>query len=128
MIIIIQANLDMTDSMRPGKLVRHMQNLSYTYDTYVICMGLGPSISSVIVKSPSYSGPSHPRLPVSVILILILIILILIITIIIIIVVVVVFHFHAKNATWNICHLANILCVLSLHSICTRHAVLTMGN
>ena len=28
----IQVNLDMTDSMGPGKLVRHMQNLSYTYD------------------------------------------------------------------------------------------------
>ena len=40
----------MTDSMGPGKLVRHMQNTSYTYDTYLICMGLGPSISSVIDK------------------------------------------------------------------------------
>ena len=60
----IQANLDMTDSMGPGKLVRHMQNLSYTYDTYLICMGLGPSISSVIAKSLSYSGPSYPSSPV----------------------------------------------------------------
>ena len=25
----------MTDSMGPGKLVRHMQNLSYTYDEYL---------------------------------------------------------------------------------------------
>ena len=25
-------NSDMTDSMGPGKLVRHMQNSSYTYD------------------------------------------------------------------------------------------------
>ena len=58
--IIIQANLDMTDSMEPGKLVRHLQNLSYTYDTYLICMGLGPSISSVIDKGPSYSGLSYP--------------------------------------------------------------------
>ena len=28
----------MTDSMGPGKLVRHMQNPSCTYDTYFICM------------------------------------------------------------------------------------------
>ena len=35
----VQVNLDMTDSVGPGKLVRHMQNLSYTYDTYLICMG-----------------------------------------------------------------------------------------
>ena len=27
-------------------------------------MGLGPSISSVIAKSPSYSGPSYPSSPV----------------------------------------------------------------
>ena len=53
-------NLDKTDSMGPGKLVRHMQNLSYTYDEYLICIGLGPSISSVICKDPSYSGPSYP--------------------------------------------------------------------
>ena len=46
----VQVNLDMTDSMGPGKLVCHMQNLSYTYDTYLICMGLGPSILSVIDK------------------------------------------------------------------------------
>ena len=46
----IQVNLDMTDSMGPGKLVRHMQNPSYTYDEYLICIGLGPSISSVICK------------------------------------------------------------------------------
>ena len=60
----IQVNLDMTDSMGPEILVRHMQNLSYTYDTYLICMGLGPSISSVIDKNPSYSGPSYPSSPV----------------------------------------------------------------
>ena len=30
------------------KLVRHMQNPSYTYDEYLISIGLGPSISSVI--------------------------------------------------------------------------------
>ena len=35
-------------------------NPSYAYDTYLICMGLGPSILSVIDKSPSYSGPSYP--------------------------------------------------------------------
>ena len=28
----VQVNLDMTDSMGPGKLVRHMQNPSYAYD------------------------------------------------------------------------------------------------
>ena len=60
----IQVNLDMTDSMGPGKMVRHMQNLSHTYDEYLICIGLGPSISSVICKNPSYSGPSYPSLPV----------------------------------------------------------------
>ena len=54
----------MTDSMGPGKLVRHMQNPSYTYDKYLICIGLGPSISSVICKNPSYSGPSYPSSPV----------------------------------------------------------------
>ena len=62
--ISIQVNLDMTDSMGPGKLVRHMQNPSYTYDTYLICMGLGPSVSSVIDKNLSYSGPSYPSSPV----------------------------------------------------------------
>ena len=64
----VQANLDMTDSMGPGKLVRHTQNPSYTYDEYLICMGLGPSISSVICKNPSYSGPSYPSSPVQPIL------------------------------------------------------------
>ena len=61
---MIQVNLDIMDSMGPGKFVHHMQNLSYTYDTYLICMGLGPSISSVIDKSLSYSGPSYPSSPV----------------------------------------------------------------
>ena len=60
----LQVNLDMTDSMGPGKLVRHMQNPSYTYDEYLICIVLGPSISSVICKNPSYSGPSYPSSPV----------------------------------------------------------------
>ena len=60
----IQVNLNMTDSMGPGKLVRHMQNPSYTYDEYLICIGLGPSISSVICKNLSYSGPSYPSSPV----------------------------------------------------------------
>ena len=54
----------MTDSMGPEKLVRHMQNLSYTYDEYLICIGRGPSILSVICKNPSYSGPSYPSSPV----------------------------------------------------------------
>ena len=62
--LCIQVNLDMTDSMGPGKLVCHMQNLSYTYEEYLICIGLGPSISSVICKKPSYSGPSYPSSPV----------------------------------------------------------------
>ena len=61
---ILQVNLDMTDSMGPGKLVRHMQNPLYTYDEYLICIGLGPSISSVICKNLLYSGPSYPSSPV----------------------------------------------------------------
>ena len=61
---VIQVNLDMTDSMGPGKLVRHMQNPSYTYDEYSICIRLGPSISSVICKNLSFSGPSYPSSPV----------------------------------------------------------------
>ena len=48
----------------PGKLVRHMQNLLYTYDAYLICIGLGQSISSVICKNLSYSRPSYPSSPV----------------------------------------------------------------
>ena len=56
--------LDMTDAMGPGKLARHMQNLLYTYDEYLICIGLGPSISSVICKHPSYSSPSNASSPV----------------------------------------------------------------
>ena len=61
---ILQVNLDMTESMGPGKLVRHMQNPSYTYDKYLICSGLGPSILSVICKNSSYSGPSYQSSPV----------------------------------------------------------------
>ena len=61
---VIQVNLDMMDSMGPEKLVRHIQNPLYTYDEYLICIGLGPSISSVICKNPSYSGPSYPSSPV----------------------------------------------------------------
>ena len=34
-----------------------MQNPSYTYDENLICIGLGPSISSVICNNPLYSGP-----------------------------------------------------------------------
>ena len=59
----LQVNLDMTDSMGQGKLVRHMQNPSYTYDEYLICIGLGPSILSVICKNLLYSGPSYPSSP-----------------------------------------------------------------
>ena len=61
---VIQVNLDMTDSMGQGKLVRHMQNPSCTYDEYLICIGLGPNISYVICENPSYSGPSYPSSPV----------------------------------------------------------------
>ena len=60
----VQGNLDMKDSMGPGKLVRHMQNPSYTYDECLICIGLGPRILSVICKNSSYSGPSYPSSPV----------------------------------------------------------------
>ena len=54
----------MTDSMGPGNMVRHMQNLSYTYDECLICIRLGPSILSVICKNLLYSGPSYPSSPV----------------------------------------------------------------
>ena len=54
----------MTDSIGLGKLVRHMQDPSYAYDTYLICMGLGPCISSVIDKSLLYTGPSYQGSPV----------------------------------------------------------------
>ena len=40
-VVVIQVNLDMTDSVGPGKLVRHMQNPSYAYD------GLSPSYAIV---------------------------------------------------------------------------------
>ena len=63
-IMIYRRTWNMTDSMGPGELVSHMQNLPYTYDTYLICMGLEQSISSVIAKCPSYSGPSYPSSPV----------------------------------------------------------------
>ena len=56
--------MDMMYSIGPGKLVRHMQNPSYTYDKYLICIGLGPSILSVICENPMYSGPSYPSSPV----------------------------------------------------------------
>ena len=54
-----RGELAYTDSMGPGRLIRHMQSPSYTCDTYLICIGLGPSISSVIAKSPAYSGPLY---------------------------------------------------------------------
>ena len=85
MIMIIQANLDMTDSMALGKLLRHMRNPSYSYDTYLIRMGLGPSISSVIGKSPSYSGPSYPSSPVIIIMIIMVVIMMMMVIIIMII-------------------------------------------
>ena len=44
---VVQVNLDMTDSVGPGKLVRHMRNPSYAYDglslwyasVYLIALG-----------------------------------------------------------------------------------------
>ena len=54
----IQVNLDMTDSMGPGQLVCHMQNPSYTYDEYLICIRLGPNISVVqwsVISKFTYS-------------------------------------------------------------------------
>ena len=48
-------------------------------------MGLGPSISSVIAKSPSYSGPSYPSSPVLLLMIIIIIMIIMIIIIMIMI-------------------------------------------
>ena len=41
--VMVQANSDMTDSVGPGKLVRHMQSPSYAYDR------LSPSYASVYV-------------------------------------------------------------------------------
>ena len=41
--MVIQVNSDMTDSVGPGKLVRHMQNPSYAYDR------LSPSYASMHV-------------------------------------------------------------------------------
>ena len=61
---LIQVNLHVTDSMGPVKLVCHMQSPSYTYDTYLICMELGSSVSSVIALRPAYSGPSYASSPV----------------------------------------------------------------
>ena len=65
-VVVIQANLHMTDSMGPGKLVHHTQSPLYTYETDIsfICMELGPSISSVIAKSLAYSDPPYASLPV----------------------------------------------------------------
>ena len=40
--------------------------LSYAKSVeYLICIGLGPSILSIICKNPSYSGPSYPSSLVS---------------------------------------------------------------
>ena len=39
-------------------------SLSYTYDTYLICMGLGPNMLSVIAKSLAYKSTSYASLPV----------------------------------------------------------------
>ena len=60
----IQVNLYMMDSMGPGKLDHHLQNLLYTYNEYLIYIGLGPIIASVICKNLSYSGLSYPSSPV----------------------------------------------------------------
>ena len=45
-----------------GLNVTRKNGLSYEY---LICIRLGSSISSVICKNPSYSGPSYPSSPVS---------------------------------------------------------------
>ena len=46
-------------------LYRHMESgLRMVQYTYLICMGVGPSILSVIAKSLAYSGPSYPSSPV----------------------------------------------------------------
>ena len=42
----------------------YAKSVVYIYDEYLICIRLGPSISSVICKNPSYSGPSYPSSPV----------------------------------------------------------------
>ena len=52
------------DGLNGTRKIGHMHNPSYTYDEYLICIGLGPSISSVICKNLSYSGPSYPSSPV----------------------------------------------------------------
>ena len=38
----------------------YAKSVIYIYDTYLICMELGPCISFVIAKSLSYSGLSYP--------------------------------------------------------------------
>ena len=61
---VLQANLDMTASMRPGKLVRHMQNLSYTYMTHTWYMqGTGTKHIGCHSQKFVYSGPSYPSSP-----------------------------------------------------------------
>ena len=57
--IFRQTCIGQTLGMGPGNWVRHMQSLSYTYDTYLICMGLGPSISSVIAKNVQRIAVRH---------------------------------------------------------------------
>ena len=86
--VAVQVNLDMTDSMGPGKLVRHMQNPSYTYDEYLICIELGPSKLSVICKNLSYSGPSYPSSPVVVVKLIVVVHVVVELVVVVVVVVV----------------------------------------
>ena len=75
----------MTDSMGPGKFVRHMQNPSYTYAEDLICIGLGPSISSVICKNLSYSGPSYPSSPVVVVVVVVVVAVVVVVVVVVVV-------------------------------------------
>ena len=57
----IQVNSDMTDSVGPGKLVCHMQNLSYAYDSpsdasvHVIALGTSFDIYIKVKTEKEYA-------------------------------------------------------------------------
>ena len=53
----------MTDSMGLEKLVRNMQNLSYTFDDYLICIGLGLGNVCFVPKLFSQVSQSIHRQP-----------------------------------------------------------------
>ena len=40
----------MSDSMGPGKLVHHMQNPSYTYDEYLICIKIVRHMQKSVIQ------------------------------------------------------------------------------